>query len=716
MNAWLFDLLNDRLKTSWLDVVIPWFSDKDLVVIPALVGVVLLLYFGRRHTRTCVLAMVLALAISDWGSEQLWKPLFGHYRPYGVTEVNLHRNGSWIEYKPEWYQADPRRSYGFPSSHASNIAAFAVVLFMLHRRTLWVMGPLALLVGYSRVYTGNHYPLQVLAGYVWGAVAGWLALKAAFGAVRWVKGPPGEPEPREPTPEARLAFYWLLAFWVGGNFLYLHWNGLTLAGDEAQYWDWSRRLALGYYSKPPLVAYVIDIFTGAGGNKEWAIRTPALLLSAGTLALVYALALRILKSEGGALFSTVVALCMPLTWTGSMLMTIDPLLVFFWMWALYAFHRAVSGVQGQWLMLGLALGLGLLAKYTMAVLILFLAIHLVVYGRRWLKHLGPYAALALAMLLQTGVVVWNIQHDWISFRHTANIGAGTDAGLGPAVARLVTFLGGQTGMVSPILFVLLLWGGWRCLCRMRHDKDAAFLLLGCGGLFVFYAAVSLFRVPQVNWPVAAYAAAPIMLVMAWRQRTRGPRARRWLAAGCVLGIALGLVPRATGFVYELGGPVPDGHRADQIHLGKVHIDADLDPTNELRGGKALGAALDKHLTGKDSIDPFLFSNRYQLAAQLAFYAPGRPETFCLPWFRRQNQYDLWADWPALEGKDAIFVTGGGAETAQRWVDGLTGLGLFADGEYLETVEVVRGNTVVRTFTLSRLRNYSGKDLKPRDKY
>ena len=115
---------------------------------------------------------------------------------------------------------------------------------------------------------------------------------------------------------------------------------------------------------------------------------------------------------------------MPALWVGSVVMTIDPLLTFFWVWALYAFHRAVNGERGYWWVTGLALGLGALSKYTMLLLVVSFALYLLLVDRSWLKTRGPYVALAVALACLSGVVYWNWAHDWISLKHTASIGAG----------------------------------------------------------------------------------------------------------------------------------------------------------------------------------------------------------------------------------------------------------------------------------------------------
>lgn len=711
MNEQLFRFINDTIKCDFLDRWLPLFSDKNLVVLPGVVLLGLMLYFGRRRARTCVLALVLTLTVVDASTERLIKNFFGIPRPYARIEgVNLHRGGEWVEYDPAWYDADSRKSNAFPSSHAGNAAGAATVLALFYPATAVVTVPVAFLVSISRIYTGNHMPFDVLAGSAYGLAWGLLLGVALPRAVRHYAGPePSSESSAAPLSWERKAFHVTLGAWTLINSAFVHLNLFSLAGDEAQYWDWSRRLALGYYSKPPLIAYFDALLAAAGGNQEWALRTGAVLLSSLTLALIYALALRIARNERSALLAAVAALAMPASWAGSFLMTIDPLLILFWTLAMYAFHRAVSkDGSAWWWVTGLALGLGMLSKYTAGLLVLALMLYLVLVDRKHLRAPGPYIAAALALLCMSGVLYWNWANDWVSVRHTASIGAGEDGAA--SLAGVAAFAGGQLGVVSPILLLLFLWAMWRCALRFRENRDAAFLTLCFATLFVFYLLVSFYRRPQPNWPAAAWVACAIALGWVWGWQPRAVWLRRTLAAGIALGMLIGIALRSSDLLYLASGVfAPADARTDRIYIGPFALDPDADPTNELRGGHELAGALKKYFTGVRLTDPFLFSDRYQLTAQLAFYAPGRPRSYCMnPGDRRYNQYDLWGGWEELKERTGIFVTGGSAIKAAAFVNHMVETGAFERGEILETVEVRRHGVLIKQYILSRLVNFSGK--------
>ena len=722
-----FRFINTAIQNPILDQVLPVFSDKDWVVIPCIALAGTIYHFGNRRTRICVLALLAAVVVADLSSVRIVKELAKTPRPYAELDgVRLYRGGQWTLSSPAEHEGN--ESYSFPSSHAANVAAAAAALAVFRRRTLWGSAPVVFLVGLSRVYTGHHYVEDVLAGTALGVVCAVMCGAAALRlGSKWIQA---EPETRLAAGPARRTLYLVLACWTLLNFAFIHAGLFDLAGDEAQYWDWSRRLDLGYYSKPPLIAYAIHVLVRAGGNEEWAIRSGAVFLSTLTLALLHALTLRISRSERTALLAVFMALGCPAFWVGSAVMTPDALLCFFWTLTLYAFHRAVHGEARWWWVVGLAFGLGLLSKYTMLLLIPALAAYLLCVERSHLRKPGPYVAIAIALLSVSGVIYWNWAHDWVSFRHTASIGASDTWSMGRACRNLAEFLGAQLAVVSPVLLVLVVWAVGHCLRRgfewhgrtrtdtdehgrrergpWRRDPDAVLLALAFLVVFGAYALISLNNRPEPNWAVCAYLAGIPSLAWVWREREQGIVARRVMAAGIALGVLMGAASRSTDLLYAAASLfTPDV--TDRLRLGPFELDPDADPTNSLRGGRELGAALSEHRDEDSEDAPFVFSDRYQLTAWAAFYSKGRPHTYCMNiGDRRYNQYDVWGGWADLVGKDGLFVTGGDPLRTQAFITYMISEGAFESGEVIVTVTVRRGRTVIKTFNVALMRRYSGK--------
>src|SRR5215469_2168957 len=172
------------------------------------------------------------------------------------------------------------------------------------------------------------------------------------------------------SPVAQAPSYAALAAGViaaitAARLLWLAFQTAGLYPDEAQYWFWSRHLALGYYSKPPLVAWVIALTTGMFGDGEFAVRLSAPLLHAAASAFVYGIGARLYDSRIGC-WSALAYATLPGVSLSAFLITTAALLLPCWAAALYAFIRAREDQGlGWWVATGCGVGLGLLAKYAM---------------------------------------------------------------------------------------------------------------------------------------------------------------------------------------------------------------------------------------------------------------------------------------------------------------------------------------------------------------
>jgi undecaprenyl-diphosphatase len=89
----------------------------------------------------------------------------------------------------------------------------------------------------------------------------------------------------------------------------------------------------------------------------------------------------------------------------------------------------------------------------------------------------------------------------------------------------------------------------------------------------------------------------------------------------------------------------------------VDLPPKLDPSSRLRGWEELGIEVTR-ITAELERPFFIFSDRYQITSELAFYVKGHPVTYCINRGRRMNQYDLWPGFHELKGYNAVFVTYG----------------------------------------------------------
>src|SRR4051812_44622160 len=203
---------------------------------------------------------------------------------------------------------------------------------------------------------------------------------------------------------------------------------LDLAPDEAHYWDWSRHLDWSYYSKGPLVALLIRgscALFGPGsealtGTQVLAVRLPAIVCGALLLASLYVLTVQALGREKLAAAVVALALTVPLVVAGGGLMTIDAPYTALWGWALVFGHAAaVRGRAWAWPLAGLAVGLGILAKYTAILWLPSVGLFLLTSRehRRSLFRPGFWAAAAVAGLCGLPILYWNARNGWVTVRH-----------------------------------------------------------------------------------------------------------------------------------------------------------------------------------------------------------------------------------------------------------------------------------------------------------
>src|SRR5262249_34894033 len=184
--------------------------------------------------------------------------------------------------------------------------------------------------------------------------------------------------------------------------------------------------------------------TALFGQNEWGVRLPALLCSLVTASFACALASRWFGKSAAI---AVLALCaaLPFFFTSGVIMTPDAPLPAAWSAAVYFLWRAqVENEPRAWWGAGISIGLGLLAKYTIALLGLGALVFALVdrRARAQLRSPEPWLAALLALALFTPVVLWNRQHEWASFafQSTPRLNAAFRFGLPSLLGSIPVFL------------------------------------------------------------------------------------------------------------------------------------------------------------------------------------------------------------------------------------------------------------------------------------
>src|SRR4051812_7410977 len=274
------------------------------------------------------------------------------------------------------------------------------------------------------------------------------------------------------TPlRCRIILAALLVLGFLGHLRYLtHDCPIDLSGDEAHYWDWSRRLDISYYSKGPMVAWLIRGSCALFGDNMPAVRLPALLLAVASSILTYWLALRLFKSDRIALGAVLLSHLVPMFVAGSVLMTIDPPFFFFWGLATcFAVKAIFDEKKWAWFAMGIAIGLGFWAKFTELYWLIGLLLFLFLDrdGRRILRSPWPWTATLVALLFAIPTLIWIHQHNYVTFRHIVkDSGEGGKAGFN--LINFAEFIGGQVGAIGPTMAAIVI-GAILFAFRRRRD-------------------------------------------------------------------------------------------------------------------------------------------------------------------------------------------------------------------------------------------------------
>lgn len=332
----------------------------------------------------------------------------------------------------------------------------------------------------------------------------------------------------------------------------LYHSPLNLHGDEAQYWAWSRSFEFGYFSKPPMIAWLIAATTALFGNAEWAVRLSSCLIHPITAYILYKTG-KTLHSQKAGFYAALFYFFMPAVWLSSGIVSTDVGLLLFWALALYcltelraaAAYTPPKPIKMSWvILLGLAIGFGFLSKYAMLFFIISMAIFALTdrpLRRVILSRYGAISGLIAAIIISPNLI-WNLQNDLATLSHTA-----ANANLGHSLfhpIELFEFVISQLGVFGPLSYPLIAIAAW----VVWYEKDKRFLLVFFFVPFLIICLEAFLSRANANWAVSAYIAASLLIgyAVAQGQSLLRPLVARFaIGVNLILGvmvISLGLLP------------------------------------------------------------------------------------------------------------------------------------------------------------------------------
>ncbi len=412
---------------------------------------------------------------------------------------------------------------------------------------------------------------------------------------------------------------------------------IDLYADEAYYWGWAQHFDFGYYSKPPMVAWLIMIGTSLFGDTFIGIKIMSLFVYIFTTLNIYFLARELFGDERIALYSGVAFITLPAVWLSSLIISTDVPFLFFWSLGMLFFVKALKSDRwSHWLVVAVAGGGGLLSKYTMIIFVVSAFAYLIFSPayRSHLKNPKLYATMALAALIYLPNLYWNYTHEFVSFKHTED-NAHLEGDLFHPLMML-EFLGAQFGVFGPVLF------GWLLsilprVSAVRRDERLFLLWWFIVPFFTLILTISLLSRAHANWSAPMYVASTL-LVVAWLVMQGH---RRWLAAAIGLNVLLGIG------LY---------HYHDIARGLGVELTRKIDPYKRVLGWKQLGKEVSELL--REYPDAKLLSDDRKTMAELIYYIDPHPFD-AVKWNPRHtllDHYELTTDLQKHIGEDFVFVT------------------------------------------------------------
>jgi dolichol-phosphate mannosyltransferase len=390
-----------------------------------------------------------------------------------------------------------------------------------------------------------------------------------------------------------------------------------LIHEEAYYWNYAQHLDIGYLDHPPMVAWIIHLGTMLFGDTEFGVRIGAFVCWLATAFFSYKLTYRIFEKTV-AINAVMLIATLPAFFGVGLLMTPDASLVACWSATLYFLHRVLIDEERlAWIGVGICLGLGMLSKYSIALLGPALLVFMIVDpgARRWFLKPDPYLAAGICLALFSPVIVWNVNNEWASFlfQTQKRVTGGVHFSLDELVGSILVLMT-PTGFAAAFAVIFFRKACRSHFCRNPGGSIGRSYTFGLVFLIVplsVFLTFSLFRSIRLNWtgplwlsliPFIAFYLAPETAMLP--QRVFRQIRRAWPATLAVCLMIYG------GFLHYISLRFPGIGYPDHFPIV---------------GGRDLGQQIGMmadNLKSASGLEPLVVGmDRYRISSLLAFYRP-----------------------------------------------------------------------------------------------
>lgn len=302
--------------------------------------------------------------------------------------------------------------------------------------------------------------------------------------------------------------FWLIAISTLARLIIA--SSLELSNVEVYYWALSTKLQWNYFDHPPMVAWLIRLTTMNLVHTELFVRLGAIMSCAVCTWLIFKLGTLINDERTGWFAALLYASSIYSSIEIGVFILPDSPQMIFWLSGILLLVKIIQMPPDHpkypllWCLFGIISGLCIMSKVHGVFLWFGISSYLLVFDRSRFKNLYFYLSLGITLIIISPIIIWNIQHDFITYKfHSSRIslaGAGWHAGMFLKTLLEVIF---STG---PIHYFLVFSGiYWVIKGNSTVDKKNIQILLFCGlPLIVILVFLSLFRETLPHWPGPAF--------------------------------------------------------------------------------------------------------------------------------------------------------------------------------------------------------------------
>jgi undecaprenyl-diphosphatase len=167
----IFHFINDSIANPILNLIMPIVTNENNIIVPLILIWFWLLMFQGKRGKIAAILLLLTVILADVIAAQIIKPWIGRIRPSRAMLDNIN------------LLVSKGGKYGFVSNHAANTMAAATIIGYFYKKWKYFAIIISIIVGFSRIYIGVHYPFDVFGGWLfgytlaWGILSIWVILK-----------------------------------------------------------------------------------------------------------------------------------------------------------------------------------------------------------------------------------------------------------------------------------------------------------------------------------------------------------------------------------------------------------------------------------------------------------------------------------------------------------------------------------------------------------